>query len=276
MSIMKFLLFFLICTSSVFASAIGGFTNTIIPYHIELAQEPPVIKDGYVVTSLNLHDDIGTKIAMSPVLLWMEGGLLAYETTYTKLLNVYNEPLAKMQLITILGKLVNGQTLSAKDVEVLKLDFSGLFEIKSPPFVYNFKAGKYTSLNTHRLAGSIKESIQVAKVTIDITDRYNVFMLFPVNGMPLMVNSLIMPPLVFVEFGGLLVAYTVDFKDGKITFFEPDTESDGSCKNRHEYQSNPTSPCEFLAHQIPNELSKHRLKIVKAYKNSLEGKYIER
>ncbi len=205
---------------------------------------------------------------MSPVLLWMEGGLLAYEITYTNLLNVYNEPLAKIQLITILGKLINGQPLSLKDAEVLWMDYSGLFEIKAPPFAY--------SLDTRRLAGTVKESHRVAKVTIDINDKYNIFMLFPVSNTPLTINSLIMPPIVFVEFGGIVVAYTIDFRDGKIAFFEPEENGSGSCKNQHEHRYDKTTPCEFLAHQIPKELNKHKLKIIEKYKNSLEGKYIEK
>jgi hypothetical protein len=66
------------------------------------------------------------------------------------------------------------------------------------------------------------EAVNASKVNVLHKDGYNFYYLFPKKGVHLIINGIIMPNLVFVEYNGLNIAFEIDFITQKAKFFDVD------------------------------------------------------
>ena len=263
----RILLALLICLSSSLY-AIGGFTRAISPSYIELSSKPPILMSDYSVTELLLIEDTSTRLMAAPFLIWMEAGLAVYEQIANAMITNQLNTLKKMKAAEIILKVADGKSITKEDIDFLMASYSMDFD-KFPyaPFVYNFGDGYAL---TKQAAGRVQERHKVAKVDILSSDGMNAFMLFPIEKPYLQINDIVMPPLVFVEYGGLLCAYTIDLSNGRMKFFDPKRiggDRDFTCK------ANSSEPCGFLAYKVPSILQKNKALFLRAYAKFLQGGY---
>lgn len=263
----RLILALLVCLASSLY-AIGGFTRAISPSYLELSSEPPILKNNYSITELLLIEDTSTRLMAAPFLIWMEAGLAVYEQIANAMITNQINTLKKMKAAEIILKVADGQSISKEDIDFLMMSYSMDFD-KFPyaPFIYNFSDG---SAIIKQAAGRVQERHKVAKVDILSSDGMNAFMLFPIKEPYLQINDIVMPPLIFVEYGGLLSAYSLDLSNGYVRFFDPKRiggDMDFTCK------ANSAEPCGFLAYKVPSILQKNKSLFLRAYAKFLQGGY---
>lgn len=253
-------------TVSLFAA--GGLTRSLVPSSIELSNAPQDIKANYTVTDLLLVEDTATKIIASPFLIWTEAGLLAYEILTAPMIESQVNLVKKAVAAKIIYKVISNEKINKDEIEFLTTTYSiDSNKIPYAPFVYNFASGYAI---TKSASGRILEKISVKKVDIAHMEGFNVFMLFPIDNQVLKINGIIMPPLVFVEYGALLSVYTLDLANGSVKFYDPQIlRANGSptCTQKS------SEPCQLLAYKVPSILKSKRNLLLETFANYLSGKY---
>lgn len=250
--------------------AFGEFTNALLPPRLTISQEPSIIVNNQLHTELQLIEDTNMMIAAAPALIFTEVGISSYVAITKPMIDSQMLAMKKLQAANLILQVATGKKVRAEDLKFLTDTYG--FDSSTwhnSPFTYIFGS----------VAGRIIQKIPIIKIDIANEEGINFFMAFPVSDSELTINGETMPPLVFIEYGSLLMAYTLDVTSGQITFLDPkkrgNYDDDMLYCPDHNFEHSYFSKqyCSFFKNEVPLLAQKHKKEFLINFSDFLKGKF---
>lgn len=190
--------------------------------------------------------------AVTPVALYMDAGVKAYEEFYSSLLTKQIRPIA---VAGILNKLLQGEKVSSQEISLLDVTLKFSMEFGNNPYSPYIEIGEDSRGNKSLSLRSITKDVDIIrkresfyKYDLFHKDGINYFILFPKdNTQFLSMNEQIIPYSIFCDYNGAFYQFALDFKSRKAVpvMFEERTYQNNS-KAKQAYKKLITIPTETI------------------------------
>lgn len=219
----KFIFLFFVSVSFVQASFVKSIAepDLVIDYKNIALEENK--KYSIQNTKIDLVYD-NSVLVFLPFGLWMEAGIKLYETIYNPMIEEMLKPVKAAKAAQIIMKLANNEKVTTKDIEFLTLNIKGKFKIPYKPYrprldIRTFEKDVYLNMVTMVQKDIVYKSYDIKKIDVMHKKGFNYFFMFPKDKKHLIINDILLPPVVYVEYNGVFYNYELDFKNKKAKLY---------------------------------------------------------
>lgn len=160
-----------------------------------------------------------------PFGLWMESGIKMYESIYSPMVEEMLRPVKAAKAAQIILKLANKENVTQKDIDFLTMSTKVSVKIPYKPYqarldIDTFEKKPYLSIVQNPQNDITYKTYEIDKVDVMHKKGFNFFFLFPKTTKHLILNNIMIPPVVFVEYNSIFYTYELNFEKRKASLYK--------------------------------------------------------